>query len=339
MSRTRRINRPAGADPITDLADASPVGEKFWRHVRRESHRAIVLVPVDTQPGAPSGMWCRTAETDYLYYERQTSAFHQAHILVHLAARLLLDNQSGPTLDPALVPDLSPRLVRLILGDDAQVSQADAEAENLAILSLERVNRRPSRVNARRMLRQLEPLRAALLTAVPEAARVTVQTAPRPRLHQVVVEIRDAVLALRPYCDGQAVQRVGQEVHEAGLTGKARACWVEAAVLAAALQAKAAGVPASGAGPARGWQHMPGRDLLSEAAWLVKVSRRFTQALAATEPTPDTSLTADRTTSGRWFTGAGAVALGSRPRLDGHRCSIGGWKGCSAKSLGGSGCE
>jgi hypothetical protein len=254
----------------------------------------------------------QTAETDYLYYERQTSPFHQAHILLHLAARLLLNNQSGLTLDPALVPDLSPRLVRLILGVDVQVSQADAEAENLAILSLERENRRPSRVNARRMLRQLAPLRAALLAAVPEAARVTGQTAPRPRLHQAVVEIRDAVLALRPYWDEQIVQSAHQEADAAGLTGKARACSLEATVLAAALRAKAASVPASGPSPVHGWQHMPGRDLLSEAAWLVKVSRRFTQALAATEPAPDTPWTVDRTTSGRWFTGAGAVALGSR---------------------------
>ena len=312
MSRNRRIPRSALADPVTGLADAAPLGEKFWRHVRWESHRAIKLVPVDTEPGAPSGMWCRTAETDYLYYERQTSPFHQAHILLHLAARLLLNNQSGLTLDPALVPDLSPRLVRLILGDDVQVSQADAEAENLAILSLERANRRPSRVNARRMLRQMAPLRAALLAAVPEAARVTVQTAPRPRLHQVVVEIRDAVLALRPYFDDQAVRRARQEADAARLTGKARTCSVEAAVLAAALRAKAAGVSASGPCAVHGWQYMPGRDLLSEAAWLVKVSRRFTQALAATEPALDTPSAVERTTSGRWFTGAGAVALGSR---------------------------
>ncbi len=300
------------ANPVTGLADAAPVGEKFWRHVRRESHRAIQLVPVDTEPGGPSGMWCRTAETDYLYYERQTSPFHQAHILRHLATRLLLNSQSGLTLDPALMPDLSPRLVRLILGDDVQVPQAEAAAENLAILSLERANRRPSRVKARRMLRQLAPLRAALLAAVPEAARVTVQTAPRPRLNQVVVEIRDAVLALRPYFDDQFVRRARQEADAAGLAGKARACSVEAAVLAAALRAKAAGAPASGASPAYGWQHMPGRDLLSEAAWLVRVSRRFAKDLAAVEPAPDTSRGVEGTTSGRWFTSAGAVALESR---------------------------
>jgi hypothetical protein len=300
------------ADPATDLADTVPVGEGFWRHVRRQSHRAIELVLVDTEPGAPSGMWCRTAGTDYLYYERQTSPFHQAHILLHLAARLLLNNQPGPTLDPGLVPNLSPQLVRLILGDDVQVTRADEEAENLAILSLERVNRRPSRVNARRMLRQLEPLRAALVAAVPDAARVTVQTAPRPRLHQTVVEIRDAVLALRPYWDDQVVQRARQEADAARLTGKARACSVEAAVLAAALRANAAGLPASGVKPAHGWQHKPGWDLLSEATWLVRVSRRFAQGPAAIRSAPNMPLAGERTTSGRWFSGAGAVALESR---------------------------
>jgi len=54
---------------------------------------------------------------------------------------------------------------------------------------------------ARRLLRQLRPLHAVLLDAVPEAAcpEVPGRPGPRVRLHRAVVEIREAVLALRPY--------------------------------------------------------------------------------------------------------------------------------------------
>ena len=176
MSRNDAITRQASAVALfTDPSGSAPLSEKFWSVVRCQSQRAIELVPVVTEPGAPSGMWCRTARTDYLYYECQTSPFHQAHILLHLAARLLLSNPSGLTIDPWLVPGLDPQLARLILGSDVEISRSGDEAENLAILALDRVSRRPSGITARRMLRQLQPLHAALLTAVPEAARPDVQ--------------------------------------------------------------------------------------------------------------------------------------------------------------------
>ena len=296
---------------VTGLSGVAPLSEKFWSVVRSQSQRAIELVPVDTEPGAPSGTWCRTARTDYLYYECQTSPFHQAHILLHLAARLLLSDQSDLTIDPWLVPDLDPQLVRLILGNDAQVSQPHDEAENIAILALERVNRRPSGITARRMLRQLQPLRAALLAAVPEAARRSVQAAPRARLHQVVVEIRDAVLALRPYWDSHALDGARRQAEAAGLTGEERAASVEAAVLAAALQGKVADAPAPRTCRADEWQYMPGRDLLSEAGWLVKVARAFARDDSAAHQLRDSSLASAPSTSAWRGSGSAAVALGS----------------------------
>jgi hypothetical protein len=295
---------------VTGLSGGAPLSEKFWSVVRAQSQRAIELVPVDGEPGAPSGTWFRTARTDYLYYERQTSPFHQAHILLHLAARLLLSGQSDLTIDSWLVPDLDPQLVRLILGNDAQVSQLHEEAENIAILALERVNRRPSGIVARRMLRHLQPLRTALLAAAPEAARRSVQAAPRARLHQVVVEIRDAVLAQRPYWDSHALDDARRQVEVAGLTGEAQAASVEAAVLAAALQRKMADAPAPRTCRANEWQYMPEPDLLSEARWLVKVARAFARDDSATHQLHESSLASAPTSAWRG-SGLAAVALGS----------------------------
>ena len=297
------------ATMVTSFSGVVPLSERFWSVVRTQSQRAIELGPVDTEPGAPSGTWCRTARTDYLFYERQTSSFHQAHILMHLVARLLLSNQSAPTIDPWLIPDLDPQLVRLILGNDSEVSQPHGEAENITILALERVNRRPSGIVARRMFRQLQPLRTALLAAVPEAARRSVQAAPRARLHQVVVEIRDAVLALRPYWDSRALEDARRQAEAAGRAGEERAASVEAAVLAAALRGKAVGAQASRTCGADEWQYMPGPDLLSEAGWLVKIARAFARDDLAAHQLRDSSLTSAPPTPAWRAGGSAAVAL------------------------------
>ena len=295
---------------VTGLSGVAPLSEKFWSVVRAQSQRAIELVPVNGEPGAPSGTWFRTARTDYLYYECQTSPFHQAHILLHLVARLLLSDQSDLTIDPWLISDLDPQLVQLILGNDVQVSQPHDEAENIAILALERVNRRPSGIVARRMLRQLQPLRTALLAAAPEAARQSVQWAPRARLHQVVVEIRDAVLTLRPYWDSHALDDARRQAEAAGLTGEVQAVSVEAAVLAAALQRKMADAPAPRTCRADEWQYMPEPDLVSEARWLVKVARAFARDDSATRSPRESSLASAPSTSAWRGSGSAAVALG-----------------------------
>ena len=95
------------------------------------------------------------------------------------------------------------------------------------------------------------------------------------RLHRAVVEIREAVLALRPYADPQLAAAARKVARPAGLTGDQIAAAVEAAVLAAVLRAKASGTPALPTGAVPGWQHIPGPDLHSEAAWLVQVAQAF----------------------------------------------------------------
>lgn len=233
-------------------------------------------------PGSSSGNWSdpltiSTAHSsDYLHYESQTSLFHQAHILLILAARLLLNDGAGITLDPRLVPDLSPEMVRLILGDDTQIAGTEDEAERLVLGAMEHAHRRLPGPAARRLLRQLRPLHAALLSAVPEAARTQVpgRPGPRVRLHRAVVEIREAVLALRPYTDPQLAAAAGKVSHPAALAGDQMAAAGEAAVLAAALRAQASGTPALPTGAVPGW-HTPGPDLRSEAAWLVQVAQAF----------------------------------------------------------------
>ena len=76
---------------IGELDVPAPFGlSAFGACLERHTGRVAELVPVVMDAGAPSGVWLRTARADYFYYEEQTSPFHQAHIVLSLAARLLL---------------------------------------------------------------------------------------------------------------------------------------------------------------------------------------------------------------------------------------------------------
>ena len=126
--------------------------------LERYSHRVIHLAPATMEPGSPAGILFRTAGTDYMYYEARTSPFHQAHIVLHLAAHLLLDGAEGRVLDPRLVSEVSPDLIRLILGDAVPSPVTERDAETFAFLALEDATPSVTNYAARRLIRQLEPL-------------------------------------------------------------------------------------------------------------------------------------------------------------------------------------
>jgi len=264
---------------VSELAFAAPGLDGIRASLERRCRWPVHLVPVIMAPGAPFGICIRTTGADYLYYEQQTSPFHQTHIVLCLAAQLLLGDEAGGAIDLRLIPDVSPELVQVILGGSDSRPVPDQEAEAFALLAMDRGGGSSCpALLALHLLRQLQPLRSALLGAVPEAARpgtVQARLAIGPRLHQQVIEIRDAALALRPWQDARAASAAAEAGRAAGLDGDSLAASVEAAVLAAALRAKVDGHPGlDEVGDT--WQlHSPGCDLRSEAAWLVKVCRAF----------------------------------------------------------------
>lgn len=278
LRRARRARVQRHAQVAKDLAiprafSMSDIQQSLERH----SGRAVHVSPAELGSGSPSGIWFRKNGADYLFYEEHTSPFHQAHIVLHLAAHALLVGADRLVLDPRLTPAVGIELARLMLGDVAPSTLSDVDADNFAFLALRSACRPVNWFKARRSLRRLEPLRCALLSAVPQAARALGYTAlpgATRRLCQAVVEIREAALALRPFRDPEVGAAASDAGRSAGLAGCDLAAAVEAAVLASAIGARRAGVPAQ-AKPDGQAIDSPDltADLACEVDWLIRLSQ------------------------------------------------------------------
>ncbi|MCG8920785.1 hypothetical protein L6E12_34020, partial [Actinokineospora sp. PR83] len=91
-----------------------------------------------------------------------------------------------------------------------------------------------------RALHRADPTIALDPPAVPDAL---VLGGLRPRLYRRVIEIRDGLLALRPYRCRDTTESARAAATAAGLTGRELAAAVEAAAVAAALRSRADGTP------------------------------------------------------------------------------------------------
>ncbi|MGH3218326.1 MAG: DUF6545 domain-containing protein [Streptosporangiaceae bacterium] len=233
-------------------------------------------MPASMHCEAPPGIFIRTASTDYLYFRQGTTPFHRAHIVAALAAHVLADHEGTAGADRRLVPEVSAQLVQLILGQPGARPLTTSETEAFACMVLERggATSCPA-LTARRLLRRLGPLHAALVKAVPEVARHGVCSTRRGaafRLYQQVIDMREAILALGPYRDPRIVRSATDAGRAAGMAGNELAASVEAEVLGAAIWAKLSG---QAVGSNHGDVWVPdwlGVELQGEAEWLAKVS-------------------------------------------------------------------
>lgn len=137
-----------------------------------------------------------------------------------------------------------------------------------------------SRLRAHQRLR---PLWFALYQAdprialVPPGSRLVDALSPRDldlRLYRRIIEIRDGRLMLLPYLDPNAATEAQERAAAAGLTGQQLDAEVEAAIFAAALQAKALGsVPPVPAPPPASTPG--GTDIDSDVSFLCAVASAF----------------------------------------------------------------
>ncbi|MFI0259246.1 MAB_1171c family putative transporter [Streptomyces sp. NPDC017056] len=142
-----------------------------------------------------------------------------------------------------------------------------------------------------RLHRGLHPLWAALTAAVPEIQLTATDNryaAPDPefRLYRRVIEIRDGMLALRPHRSDEVRRAAERRLRAGGADDRRLDAGIEAAVLAAALEARqSGGSPAHPVSVEDASLTRPElTNLIDEARWLRRVSHAF--AASGTGPAP-----------------------------------------------------
>lgn len=127
------------------MALPEPFGvAELCRALSEERRRPLHLcaIPGPALPSRPCGLWVATAEGDWIFVERGTSPLHRQHIVLHELAHMICGHAAVelPAGDAVtrLLPDLSPTMVRSVLGRTSYSSADEREAELLASLILAR---------------------------------------------------------------------------------------------------------------------------------------------------------------------------------------------------------
>jgi hypothetical protein len=103
-------------------------------------HRPVYLIPFRLGPDV-LGVWLATDTADYVYYEHNTTPYHQRHIVLHEGSHMIRGHQA-PALQAQLArltPHLDPKLVRSLLCHSVYNEREEAEAEVLATLIEEQI--------------------------------------------------------------------------------------------------------------------------------------------------------------------------------------------------------
>ncbi|MGW4489103.1 hypothetical protein ACWEOE_35365 [Amycolatopsis sp. NPDC004368] len=141
----RRCRRLADAPALPEPFDA----DEFVAGIAAGRGRPIELMPVNVPSDGPCGLLMSTARADYILYPTNTTALHRRHILLHEVGHLLCGHvgsdagAEGAAIDVAvsraLMPNLSPELVRRVLGRTTYSEVQEQEAELVASLLAQRV--------------------------------------------------------------------------------------------------------------------------------------------------------------------------------------------------------
>jgi hypothetical protein len=116
----------------------------FCDHIATQRGRPIRLFPIASGL-TPCGLWAATESTDYIFYETSTSPLHRDHIVLHELSHMLCDHRPAPAMDDELAhqlfPDLNASLVQRVLARSVYSANEEREAELLASLIREHVDR------------------------------------------------------------------------------------------------------------------------------------------------------------------------------------------------------
>ena len=137
LARLRETLRPLAEGLALRGADT----DSFRGVLEDVRQRPVYLLPFDLGPEV-LGVWMETDTADYIFFEQNTTPYHQRHIVLHEASHMLRGHEGPalPDLVSSLTPHLDPRLVRSLLCHTLFNQDDEAEAEVLATLIEERMD-------------------------------------------------------------------------------------------------------------------------------------------------------------------------------------------------------
>ncbi|RZQ59599.1 ImmA/IrrE family metallo-endopeptidase [Amycolatopsis suaedae] len=137
-ARLAALNIPEGLT-VTELC----------AHIGKQRGRAIQLVSTKMEASNPCGIWVAAADTDFVFYDAETSKPHQEHIIVHELGHMICGHRGNGELDDdtarLFFPDLDPDLVRSYLKRTSYANDQELEAELMASAILEKIDRESRR--------------------------------------------------------------------------------------------------------------------------------------------------------------------------------------------------
>jgi hypothetical protein len=140
--------------------------EAFCRQLELQRHRQIRLLPIPRSIALSGtcGLWLATVDTDFIFYEEETTPLHRTHIIAHEIAHLLCDSQTKDVMDlgnlSQLMPSLDPALIQRSLRRADYTTHHEEEAEMIASLIIDHA----TRANAAMDLNDLDRLKEMLGT-------------------------------------------------------------------------------------------------------------------------------------------------------------------------------
>ncbi|GAA2267406.1 hypothetical protein GCM10010145_47370 [Streptomyces ruber] len=153
-TQTRNHQRVRGFIDELRLPPADSVRD-LLPFTERHTGRRIQLMPVtdaESLPASldaatPCGLWLATDTSDFIFYDGTTSQAHADGIIAHELGHILLrhhtvddDLLAGVGTLGGLLPDMTPGLIRMLLGRTRYAEPDEADAETFGSLLLEHVH-------------------------------------------------------------------------------------------------------------------------------------------------------------------------------------------------------
>ncbi|GFH37984.1 hypothetical protein [Streptomyces pacificus] len=137
-----------GLPPVSDIRELVPFVEQYTgRPVELIPVTDAAALPQSLDAASPCGLWLATDTTDYVFHDATTSLAHQDVIIGHELGHILRRHHTvdggflaGVGTLGGILPDMTPALIRMLVGRTRYAEPDEVEAETIGSLLLAHVH-------------------------------------------------------------------------------------------------------------------------------------------------------------------------------------------------------